>query len=138
MSAEAGVTAALLRQGRLLDQLSSGLSLLAAGGLLFGGAWLSASSGWLCATILLGGLVQKYYALRAGFDAELFAALDGMSLPELDQTLASLGLRPASAETRGLAERCRGALRLLRRQLLWLLAQVVLLVIVGGQWLLAG
>lgn len=131
---ELQLVAMLLRQGRSLDQLSSGLSLLALGlGLAI--ALLSMPSpctATVAASIVLLGLVQKYWALRVAFDAELFALLaaDASRLDQrtqaLDQALANLDLQPANNAARPWFERGRGALRLLRIQSLVLAAQVLL------------
>ena len=72
---ELQVVASLLRRGRSLDQLSTGLTLL---GVLFGLAQLlMASVAPICLLLSLWmivlGLLQKYWALRVAFDADLFA-----------------------------------------------------------------
>ena len=74
---ELQVVASLLRRGRSLDQLSTGLTLL---GVLFGLAQLlMASISPICLLLSLWmiilGLLQKYWALRVAFDADLFALL---------------------------------------------------------------
>ena len=74
---ELQVVASLLRRGRSLDQLSTGLTLL---GVLFGLAQLLlASISTTCLLLALWmivlGLLQKYWALRVAFDADLFALL---------------------------------------------------------------
>ena len=74
---ELQVVASLLRRGRSLDQLSTGLTLL---GVLFGLAQLLlASISTICLLLALWmivlGLLQKYWALRVAFDADLFALL---------------------------------------------------------------
>ncbi len=132
MVPEAAVTAALLRQGRLLDGCSSALLLVgAAAGLvqLLGARqdlWLAA----ICLGLVLTGLVQKYWALRVAFDAELFERLDRLTLAELDAALQSLGLLADGKGGRALGERCQGALRLLKNQALLLGLQTLLLL--GG------
>lgn len=132
MVPEAAVTAALLRQGRLLDGCSGALLLLgAAFGLaqLIGAPrdpWLAA----ICLGLVLAGLVQKYWALRVAFDAELFERIDRLGLAELDAALHGLGLLAEGKAGRPLHERSGGALRLLKRQALLLALQVLLLL--GG------
>lgn len=132
MVPEATVTAALLRQGRLLDGCSSALLLL---GAAFGLAQLlgAEQDSWLaaiCLGLVLAGLVQKYWALRVAFDAELFDRIDRLALDELDAALRSLGLLADGKGGRALGERCQGALRLLRNQALLLGLQTLLLL--GG------
>ncbi|CAM2873483.1 MULTISPECIES: hypothetical protein [Pseudomonas] len=135
------VVASLLRRGRSLDQLSTGLTLL---GVLFGLAqWLMVSITPICLLLSLWmiilGLLQKYWALRVAFDADLFAlmAKDIERTGELDQTLQTLGLQPANRPSRPWTERRRGALKLLRKQAYLLGAQVLLTlaVILASPWL---
>ena len=138
---ELQVVASLLRRGRSLDQLSTGLTLL---GFLFGLAQLLlASISTLCLLLALWmiilGLLQKYWALRVAFDADLFALLarDTSRTPDLDQALVELGLQSAKRVGRPWAERRRGALKLLRKQA-WLLGAQALLtlgVVLASPWL---
>ncbi|MFC6336023.1 hypothetical protein GIR22_00820 [Pseudomonas sp. CCM 7891] len=138
---ELQVVASLLRRGRSLDQLSTGLTLL---GVLFGLAQLLMAtitpiclilSGWL----IVLGLLQKYWALRVAFDADLFTlmARDLERTPDLDQALQNLGLQSAKRAGRPWAERRRGALKLLRKQAYLLVAQVLLTlaIILASPWL---
>jgi hypothetical protein len=142
---ELQVVASLLRRGRALDQLSTGLTLL---GVVFGLLQLLLItpvalglllSGWL----IVLGLLQKYWALRVAFDADLFDAVaqDADAVPhrtvDLDQALQSLGLQPANRAGRPWAERQRGALKLLRNQAVLVAAQVLptLVVILASPWL---
>ncbi|WP_439877466.1 hypothetical protein [Pseudomonas prosekii] len=150
---ELQVVASLLRRGRSLDQLSTGLTLL---GVLFGLLqWLLVTplalglilSVWLIIT----GLWQKYWAFRVAFDADLFALMardadadadaDAQALAQrtsaLDQALQNLGLQPADRAGRPWPERQRGALKLLRNQAVLLAAQVLptVAVILASPWL---
>ncbi|MDM8348986.1 hypothetical protein P8H27_08730 [Pseudomonas sp. sp1636] len=130
--------ASLLRRGRTLDWLSAGLTLLA---LLIGLAPLLNTaahplSALLCALLVILGLIEKYWAVRVALDAELFqhlgdsvAQLHGRTL-DLDRALGQLGLQPANQAARAWDQRCRGALRLLRMQAVWLLAQLLLAVLI--------
>ena len=138
---ELQVVASLLRRGRSLDQLSTGLTLL---GVLFGLAQLLlASISPICLLLSLWmivlGLLPKYWALRVAFDADLFALLarDTERTPDLDQALQTLGLQSAKRAGRPWTERRRAALQLLRKQA-WLLGPPVLLtlaVILASPWL---
>lgn len=128
------LVACLLRRGRQLERLSDGLTLLAlAIGLapLLGGNPNPASA-LLCGLLVMLGLAQKYWAVRVALDGELFARLArqpeqlATHTQQLDQALAGLGLQPATAGGRDWDTRSRGALQLLRRQALWLGAQVLL------------
>ena len=156
---ELQVVASLLRRGRSLDQLSTGLTLL---GVLIGLLqWLLATplalglvlSVWLIFT----GLWQKYWAFRVAFDADLFVLMardgragagagadadsDARALAQrtsaLDQALQNLGLQPADRAGRPWPERQRGALKLLRNQAVLLAAQVLpaVAVILASPWL---
>ncbi|MWV14793.1 hypothetical protein F3I16_01940 [Pseudomonas sp. L-22-4S-12] len=128
------LVASLLRRGRLLDQLSGGLTLLA---LAIGlapllGSTPSSASALLCGLLVMLGLAQKYWAVRVALDGELFARLArqpqqlAAHTQQLDLALTGLGLQPATAGGRDWDARSRGALQLLRRQALWLGAQVLL------------
>lgn len=128
------LVAGLLRRGRQLDRLSDGLTLLA---LAIGLAPLlsgkpNAASALLCGLLVMLGLAQKYWAVRVALDGELFSRLArqpeqlAARTQQLDQALAGLGLQPATAAGRDWHARSRGALQLLRRQALWLGAQVLL------------
>ena len=89
--------------------------------------------------MIILGLLQKYWALRVAFDADLFAlmAKDIERTGELDQSLQTLGLQPANRASRPWTERQRGALKLLRKQAYLLAAQVLLTlaVILASPWL---
>lgn len=128
------LTASLLRRGRQIDQLSTGLTLLGlAGGLL---PMLIGRGNLLmalpCVLLILLGLIQKYWAIRTALDAELFAALAAdpaqrdARITELDSALVELHLQPAKHASRPWDARIRGAWRLLRMQALWLIAQLFL------------
>jgi len=147
MSAEMQLysVASLLRRGRALDQLSTGLTLL---GALYGlGQYLLASVTlgglFLSLALVLLGLAEKYLALRVAFDADLFqrvadapASLEH-STQAMDQALNALGLQPAQGAGRPWDQRSRGALGLLRRQALLLATQVLVIVsvILVSPWL---
>lgn len=142
---ELHTTASLLRRGASLDQLSTGLALV--GALLGLSQYLLASPGaWalLCsAALLVLGLLQKYWALRVAFDAELFQRIADGNQPlalrteALDHALAALGLQPAARGGRLWSERTGGALNPLRRQALLVAVQVLLTLgfILAGPWL---
>ena len=143
------LVAGLLRRGRGLDLLSNALTLLA---LAYGlapllGAPASAASAVVCGLLVMLGLAQKYWAIRVALDAELFARLAGdtarlaMHTTDLDQALHSLDLQPTDAAPRDWLQRSHAALRLLRLQAAWLVAQLLLalVVILATPWLsLAG
>ncbi|WP_431481495.1 hypothetical protein [Pseudomonas thivervalensis] len=145
---ELHTVASLLRRGHSLDQLSTGLTLLAA--LLGLGQWLAGViDPWLLllsAALLVLGVLEKYWALRVAFDADLFQRMadSTQSLAErtytLDQALISLGLQSAERAGRLWTERRHGALLLLRRQSRLLAIQVVLVLgfILASPWLASG
>lgn len=139
------VVASLLRQGRALDQFSTGITLL---GLLFGLVQLLlASISPVClilsAWMVLLGLLQKYWALRVAFDAELFQCMASETeqltqrTQAMDRALQCLSLQKPNRSDRSWGERSRGALKLLRRQAQLLAVQVLapLAVILASPWL---
>ncbi|WP_207885811.1 hypothetical protein [Pseudomonas sp. 30_B] len=142
MSVDPGLTlvASLLRRGSSLNGLSSALTVLALAlgfyGVLMASATLAFSLSM--ALLVLLGLVQKFYAMRVALDADLFEAMAnaGDALPEktrqLDDALAIYAGVPADKAGRPWSERSRGALALLRRQVLlcavqWLVALLCLI-----------
>lgn len=139
MPTEVRVTAALLRQGRSLDRLSGALLLLgcafALGQLLLEHRDPLLAS--VCLLLVLSGALQKYWALRVAFDAELFGWLESDSLSELDAALRALGLIAADRSGCPLQERSLGALRLLRRQAVCVASQALLAVAASACALLA-
>lgn len=126
----AAIAAAYLRQGRLLDRVSRGLTLLGVGGILAG----TYASAPLLVTapvllVLFFGLVQSYFALRAGFDAEIFGHLAGnaFSTTNFDGAMKRLSLFVEDRPSRPMSERARGAMVLVRRQAIFLGLQVLCL-----------
>lgn len=129
------VVASLLRRGRALDNLSTGVTLL---GLALGLSqlWINTVSPLLLilvAAIVLIGLIEKYYAFRVAFDADLFQniANDANQLNDrtvdLDHALTALGLLPVDKQARSWAVRSQGALKMLRQQVLFLALELVLM-----------
>jgi hypothetical protein len=132
------IVASLLRRGQTLDNLSTGMTLI---GLFFGLAQLLITLPTplfliAAAAIVLLGLIEKYYALRVAFDADLFlkVASDDQRLAErteaLDQALVMLKFQSVDKSGRSWALRSQGALKLLRQQVLFLAVQ--LLVMLGA------
>jgi hypothetical protein len=128
------VTAALLRCGAILDRFAGGLAML--GMLLVMVGVLFNTTGphvyTLAAVLFLLGVVQKYWALRVALDAELFAEManavgePARNAQAMDRALLDLGLLSATRAGRPWAERCRGALRLLRIQAMLCALQLLL------------
>jgi hypothetical protein len=116
----AGATARLLAAcAAAAGALGLGCAAVAAAALLLHAPFASAP--WLAAVLVavLGAApVERVLALRLRFDAGLFADLAGTRSPQplplaaLDQALQTLRLRQAAPATRPLAERARGAQRL--------------------------
>ena len=125
----------LLQQGASLHRLAFGLTLGAALLLL----WQSVHSDQpsvislsLLGLIVLLGLAELFYSIRSAIDARLFNDLyrgDCDSLETLDQTLVTLGLITQPLPQRSLAERWLGCRRLLKRQVIYLLLQVLSLLV---------
>ncbi|MBR0655513.1 hypothetical protein [Plastoroseomonas arctica] len=128
----AATGALLLAQGRRIDRLSRPLTLLAAAALLLAPLLpVAPMRGALIplALVVVLGLGQAFYAVRAGFDAGLFAALGSdrppATLARLDAALVRLRLMPEAKAGRTLEARLAGAARLLRRQAAVLLGQLL-------------
>ena len=139
---ELQVVASLLRRGRSLDQLSTGLTVarrVVRPGAVADGRAFRPICLLLSLWMIILGLLQKYWALRVAFDADLFALLarDTERTADLDQALQTLGLQSPKRAGRPWTERRRGALKLLRKQA-WLLGAQALLtlgVILASPWL---
>ncbi|QRY80770.1 hypothetical protein JVX91_06595 [Pseudomonas sp. PDNC002] len=142
MSVDPGLilVASLLRRGSSLNGLSSALTVLALALGFYGALMASATLAFSLsmALLVLLGLVQKFYAMRVALDADLFEAMAnaGETLPEktrqLDDALATYVGVPAEMSGRTWSERSRGALKLLRRQVMlcalqWLVALLCLI-----------
>ena len=142
MSVDPGLilVASLLRRGSSLNGLSSALTVLALALGFYCALMASATLAFSLsmALLVLLGLVQKFYAMRVALDADLFEAMAnaGEALPEktrqLDDALATYVGVPAEMSGSTWSERSRGALKLLRRQVMlcavqWLVALLCLL-----------
>jgi len=124
----AAILASLLRQGRGLDRLSRGLTLIGAAAVFL------APSPWFGAGVVLAGAAQSWFAFRVGFDAELFAALarGDRTLSAMDSALVSLALVPEARTGRDIALRGAGARRLLLWQGAAVAAQLALCVLAAA------
>lgn len=127
----AAIAAAILRRGSLLHTASLVLTLaalIAGAAARPGGAWLVA-----IAVIVVLGVIEFWLAARVALDAELFDILAARpsDLAGFDRAMQGLGLRPPGKVNRPLADRIRGAFRLLKLQALTLGVQVTALVIGG-------
>lgn len=125
-------SAALLKQGRIVDGLSRQLTVAALVALLAAGAF-GVASPILASSLglaVLAGLAETYYGIRVGFDAVLFERQSEQAttdLAALDAALVRLRLLPASRTGRPLEQRIAGAQRLFYKQGAALLVQVILL-----------
>ncbi|MFO1352697.1 MAG: hypothetical protein U1F68_19290 [Gammaproteobacteria bacterium] len=126
---QAAVAAALLDSGRVLAHGGHVGALLALLGIV-----VTAQRGQdLAAIVFLASLglwcVHCWLALRVAIDAALFRVLDAdpACLAQFDQWLLDWGLRKR-VTPRPLAERCRAALRIWRRQALSFALQAALVV----------
>jgi len=119
----ASVAADLLAGGALVHPLSAGFTLLAATALV---AEAFARPEPLAqaplAFAVLAGLGEVWLAVRVRLDARLFERLargespDGLAIGPFDAALAALGWMPAERAGRPMADRVRGATRLLAAQ----------------------
>lgn len=136
------VMASLLRRGQSIDMLSTGLALIGAAQLLLPAPLLWTST--LGAALLLLGTLQKYWALRIGFDADILQRIADSPLPlkdntlVLDQSLRGMGLLSASKSARSWSARRRGLLRLLYLQVTLVALQLTLTLsfILASPWLM--
>jgi len=119
--AEARLTAEMLGAAGRTDLISAGITLLAAAALLFGFGWQPAS----IAALALG-LAGRYFGFRVGLDRGLFGDLaEGrLELSDLDAALRAMSGGAKGNEPRSIADRCRGARRLLATQAWVVVAQL--------------
>jgi hypothetical protein len=88
-----------------------------------------------CLATFLLGLISKYYALRIEFDKKLFDYLiinvDRLpnTLTELDNALVQFNLiKSRQQSVRSISERQKGTIKLLKKQIIWLVLQILLLI----------
>ena len=118
------VTVALLERGADLNRLSA---LLTAAALLLP-LFVPQPVAFILLAAALAGVGELYFATRVGLDAALFVRLEATpDLAALDRGLAALGLLPPGKGGRPLAPRIAGARRLLIRQAIAFLLQVLLI-----------
>ena len=131
--------AAFLDQGRTIDRLSRLLTAAALVAILIGPV-IATPPPWgligSAALVTLAGFAETYFAMRVGFDAALFnQAANPSAAPDFagtDAALTQLGLLPTTKHSRPVGARIAGARRLMRLQILFLLAQV--LSVLAGAW----
>jgi hypothetical protein len=115
----AAIAASYLRQGRLLDKISRGLTLIGSVAVIVG-TYASAPLAviGLAALSVLLGLAETYFALRAGFDAEIFShlATGSFSATTFDGSMKRLKLIHSDRTPRPMSDRARGAMGLVRYQ----------------------
>lgn len=129
----AAVTAAVLRQGRLMHYASLMLSVFAMIQLLLLHAAecrLSGTALWLPMLALLLGLAELVFAMRVALDARLFGTIENntLSASDLDDALLRLGLIHRKTDPRSMQNRAKGALRLIKLQTLCLTCQTLALI----------
>lgn len=127
----------LLAISKPIDCFSQLLTVLALGIAIISSWWTNISLLTIfCTVIFLIGLIGKYYALRLYLDKKLFDYLANhleqlpITLLELDETLVNLNLiKAGSREQRTLVDRQQGTMQLLKRQLIMLIVQLLLLIV---------
>ena len=89
----------------------------------------------ICLMIFILGLISKYYAIRIEFDRKLFKHLTNHvdhlhdELLAMDRALANLKLiKPSQFTSRTIADRQKGVLSLLKKQIILFLAQNCLII----------
>lgn len=126
------VVATLLQRGSQLERFSDGLTLLA---LAYGmapmlGVTVHPLATLACAVLTALGVLHKYWAIRVGLDAAMFAHLANShdlaaDTLALDRALIELSLKPQAPDHRNWPERSKAALALLRRQGVCLALQIM-------------
>jgi hypothetical protein len=138
------ICADALRAARSMRALSTGLSIVAAGG----GAVAAVSAAMLAiafwSAALAIGVIAQWVGFRVAFDARLFARLADdaktgtLDLARFDAAMSALGLMPIDKVGRSVDARCKGALALLRALGIVIVVQAVLVVVAGvalrGSW----
>jgi len=124
---------------RTLRALTTGLSVIAAAGMVLAG-FLGGVPAMALWTVTLGlGALAQWLAYRIAFDAALFSRLadEGrrgeLDLAAFDRAMLALGLLPAAKAGRDVGTRCRGALTLLRALGVAVVMQIVLIIIAAVQ-----
>lgn len=131
---KAAICADLLDQGPLLHRLSAPVTVISLLALPCIAALPLTITGleWVAGASVLLGMVELFFALRVRFDAALLRRIgNGLDLADLDDALASLGVRGGTGTTRTLEDRLRGCTRLLVWQAAALLVQMAIL-LTGG------
>lgn len=127
----------LLAVSKRIDSFSQLLAVLAIGiGIIISWCIGSLLLVILCCIIFIDGVIGKYYALRLYFDKNLFDYLANnieqmpKNLIELDRALVGLKLiKSGSLAPRSIIERQHGTLKLLKKQVIVLIVQIVLLIL---------
>jgi hypothetical protein len=125
------VTAAFLDSGRTLANVANGAGIIAGVGYWYEGPGASSAA---LAVSLAFWVMESWFAVRVAADRPLFLAL--AEQPEespawLDTLLVDWGLVKA-AKSRSMADRSRGALRLLKKQWAALVLQLAALAVAMG------
>ncbi len=118
----ARITAAALRNGLRLQAVACVL--------LIAHALLIVVTGALTFALALCAFCgSKWFAVRARFDSDLFTMLARQehTLASFDDAMRRLGLIRESGATRSMEDRCLGAIRLLKKQALCVVAQMLIL-----------
>ncbi len=115
----AAIAASYLRQGKMLDKISRGLTLVGSVGVMVG-TYAAAPLPVIGLAVLsvLFGLAEAYFGLRASFDAEIFGHLarGSFSATSFDGSMKRLKLSAADRAPRAMSDRAKGAMGLVRRQ----------------------
>jgi len=115
----AAIAASYLKQSEAIDKTSRGLTLVGVAAVVVS-TYASAPLVLTGLGILsvLSGLCEAYFAVRAGFDAEIFhhLATGSFSATTFDGSMKRLRLIQADRTPRPMSDRALGAMRLVRRQ----------------------
>lgn len=126
----------LLSISKPIDCFSQLLTVLALGIAIISSWWTdTVLLTILCCAVFVSGLMAKYYALRLYLDKKLFDYLVNhldqlpKTLVELDEALIKLKLIKNTLTLRTLNERQYGTVKLLKKQIIALAIQLLLLII---------
>lgn len=133
------VLVSLLKQARKIDNTSFLITITACGIFISMLFIVNKIILTISLVIILLGIVEKYYAFRVSFDKDLFSHLMTCQdedltdvLKQLDIALLSLKLiKNNGNQTRSLESLQQGVLLLLKKQLIYCLVQIVLLMVIG-------
>ena len=123
----ASITAGVLRHGKMLHHISLLITFLIVAQVMLSRIFEKrVPHPWLLAVVVLSGVLEFWFAARVALDADLFETIasEKSDLKQFDEAMARLGMAKPEKAGRTVDERATGALRLFKRQGLFLAIQV--------------